>query len=55
MFTIKRGIYLQVAGMTALMQAVKSGNAECVQVLIDNSARCDVRNADGLTAADMAQ
>jgi ankyrin repeat protein len=36
------------------MRAAQYGHTECIEVLLRNGARCDVRNADGKTAADMA-
>jgi ankyrin repeat domain-containing protein 17 len=45
---------LQVACTTALMQASQNGHLKCVKLLILNGARCDIRNANGLTAADLA-
>ncbi len=36
------------------MRAAQFGRTECVKVLLRNGARCDLRNADGKTAADMA-
>jgi ankyrin repeat protein len=44
---------VQVARTTALMQASQSGYSECVKVLILNGARCDLRNANGFTAAEL--
>jgi len=45
---------LRIAGTTPLIRAVKMGRIECVKVLLRNGARCDLRNANGKSAADMA-
>ncbi len=43
-----------MSGTTALMHAAKQGHSDCVQVLLHNGARCDLRNANGLMAEELA-
>ena len=42
-------------GQTALHVASKSGNIAAVKVLVDHSARTDVKDTEGLTATDVAK
>jgi ankyrin repeat protein len=49
-----RNQLLQVAGTTALMRAAQFGHNECVEVLLRAGAHCNVHNADGKTADELA-
>jgi ankyrin repeat protein len=46
---------LQIAGRTALIEAALYGHTECVKLLLRNGARCDLRDAQGHTAATIAK
>ncbi|XP_047612286.1 ankyrin repeat domain-containing protein 10 isoform X2 [Phacochoerus africanus] len=42
-------------GETPIHKAARSGSLDCVSALVANGAHVDLRNASGLTAADIAQ
>jgi ankyrin repeat protein len=47
--------YLQIAGTTPLMRAAKTGHQECVKLMINNGAHVDMRDANGMTAAEWSK
>ncbi|XP_045139916.1 ankyrin repeat domain-containing protein 10 isoform X2 [Echinops telfairi] len=42
-------------GETPIHKAARSGSLDCISALVANGAHIDLRNASGLTAADIAQ
>ncbi|XP_006049203.1 ankyrin repeat domain-containing protein 10 isoform X4 [Bubalus kerabau] len=42
-------------GETPIHKAARSGSLDCISALVANGAQVDLRNASGLTAADIAQ
>nr|XP_051687002.1 LOW QUALITY PROTEIN: ankyrin repeat domain-containing protein 10 [Oryctolagus cuniculus] len=48
-------VFQDCEGETPIHKAARSGSLDCISALVASGARVDLRNASGLTAADIAQ